>query len=265
MRRSSAPCCAHEIGVSESSLVTGAVWRKRMQELSRNVGVAHAPLFAPLVFSSAAQVESISIIAMAHDATRLRKSVTEQRRALGLNTVVCTVPSAMELEAAGAVVSQDWPPRILSTSSVTPQELDASKIAQGARVCAAVEAIRQIALADTSAPVVVAAVTGPATVLAQARANGLDLNRELGYEFAGRMLGILARMYTEAGAHVLQVHEASLPANEDIKLWKSALGTAGNVARFHRVPPVLVIAAVCTLKRTFVAVGKYACQRGFNG
>ncbi len=196
--------------------VTGAVWRKRMQDLSRNVGKAHSPLFAPLVLSAAAQIESIPVAEMVRDATRLRKNVSELRRVLGLQTAVCAVPCAMELEAAGAGVTSDagtWPPQVI----VPPRslgEVDAASIAANARLAASLEATRQMAAADASGPVLVAALNGPATLLSQLRATGAQIGSEEGFDFVGRLLATLARLYAEAGIHVLQWHESVVPADD---------------------------------------------------
>ncbi len=195
------------------------LWRQRMQDLSRNVGKPHAPLFAPLTLAASAQIEAISVDEMVLDATRLRKNASEMRRILGLNAVVCAVPSAMERECIGATVTSDSHPRL----------------------AASLEAVRQIASADSSEPVLVAALTGPVTLFAQTRAAGADLDSEAAFDAIGSTLATLTRLYAEAGVHVLQFHESTSPDESDLDHWKGALGTAGNVARFHRVPPLLVM------------------------
>lgn len=200
------------------------MWRRRMQDLARGTGRPHAPLFAPVLFGIAAQIEAIEAEAMARDATRIRKNVGELRRALGTDAVFCAVPRGAEARALGHARG----------------EFDAAALTRDERIAASLDAARQWQ-ADPGEPVILAALTGPATLLAQLRAAGAEVDDEGGFDFAGRALAALARLYAEAGVHVLQFHEAALPGADAIGLWKGALGTIGNVARFHRIPPILVV------------------------
>ncbi|ODS92904.1 MAG: hypothetical protein ABS45_04665 [Comamonas sp. SCN 65-56] len=222
--------------------MSSSVWFKRMQDLARGAGFAHAPLFAPLLFGAAAQIEAIAPEAMAQDGTRLRKNMTELRRALGLETVACAVPSAMEAQALGVPVAENqWPPRPSGELSALNMEISSEQLLAVPRIAAALEAIQQWR-ATPDEQVIVAALTGPATLLAQLRAAGAALTDEEGYDLVGRTLATLARMYAEAQVQVLQLHETELPGDEGaIDGWKGALGTIGNVSRFHRVPPLLVV------------------------
>lgn len=225
--------------------VSGAIWRRRMQDLSRNVGKSHAPLFAPLVFGAAAQIEAISVPEMVRNSTRLRKNVSELRRMLGLSAVVCTVPSLMEVEALGAAVNSEvWPP-VLSPEpgfDFTGIAIDPARLQSSPRLAASIDMVRQCAGADRDEPVISVALTGPATLAAQLRSAssvGGAIDDGAIYECVGSLLAVLVRLYAEAGVHLIQFHESLAPGTAEDD-WKTVLGTAGNVARFHRIPPVLV-------------------------
>lgn len=200
------------------------MWRKRMQDLSRTVGRPHVPLFAPLLFGVAARIEAIAPQAMAVDATRLRKNVGELRRMLKTDAAFCCAPDDDVALAFGSL-----------GSDITPEAVAAHE-----RIAASLEALKQWQ-ADTSEPVLVAAVQGPASMAASLRRRGVVADDETLFDHLGRGLATLARLYCEAGVHVLQWCETQAPPDDQVDAWKGALGTAGNVARFHRVAPVLVM------------------------
>ncbi len=213
-------------------------WRRRMSGLSRGAGRPHTPLFMPLLHGVAAEIDALPIIDFVSDPTKLRKGLSELRHILDTSSIISAIPSAMEAEALGAEVNTDvWPPVVVSGPKDFVSNIDdpVTLLLENDRVQASVVATQQLADLESGEVVLTAVLTGPATLLAQL---GMSTPDDDAYDFAGRAIAGLARQYAEAGIHVLVLHETVLPI--DIDAWKNALGPIANVARFHRVSPLLV-------------------------
>jgi len=216
-------------------------WRRRMAELARGAGKPQAPLFAPILFAVASQIESLPIAEFVGDAAKLGKGLSELRRALGINSIDVAVPSAMEAEALGAAVElSNWPPRITAMPARESLDLDdpAAGFADCARLQASLEATQRLAASEASQPVLIAVLTGPAALLRQLAPDARGADLENLYDFAGRALAALARLYAEAGVNVVALEEAAVP-DAAVEAWHNALSPIANVARFHKVPPLL--------------------------
>ena len=200
------------------------MWRKRMQDFSRGVGKPHEPLFAPLLFGVAAQIESIPADDMALDGTRIRKNVGELRGALGGNVVFSCAPSTETFARLSAFGGDDH------SSFVSQRRFEAS-----------LDAVRQWQ-ADSSEPVIAAAFFGPHRHLQSIiDKQGTLSDVESWYEHVGANLAALVRQFAEAGVHLMQWYDTMPDTEADIQAWKGALGTMGNIARFHRVAPLLIL------------------------
>ncbi|WP_397473947.1 hypothetical protein [Pusillimonas sp.] len=195
-----------------------------MQDFSRGMGKPHEPLFAPLLFGVAAQIESISPDEMALDGTRIRKNVGELRGALGGNTVFSCAPSVETFAGLSPFGGDDH------GSFLSQPRFEAS-----------LDAVRQWQ-ADSSEPVIVAAFFGPHRhLLSVSEQQGAPNDTASWYEHIGANLAALVRHFAEAGVHVLQWYDTMPDTEADIQEWKGALGTMGNIARFHRVAPLLIL------------------------
>lgn len=218
-------------------------WRRRLSELGRGTGKPHAPLFAPLLYGVAAQIEALPPAEVTADPTRLGKCLTELRRALGTSPIVVAAPTAMEAEALGATVDREpWPPRIVAHARgdlVSMAEFD-DAWSNSEALAASLEATKRLASTMTGEPVFLAALTGPATLLAQL----LPLEAAAGadaWDFAGRALSALARQFAQAGASAILLCERGRPSDDEA--WTAALNTISNIARFHRIPALLAFDA----------------------
>lgn len=201
------------------------MWHKRLKDLARGGGQPHTPLFAPLLFSVAAQIEAISPDEMASNGTRIRKNVGELRGALGLETVFAMAPN----------------PQVVANLAPIEDSNQASLLATP-QVEASVDAVTQWQ-ADSARPIVAIAIDGPQRYIVAAQNHGQlgSTSAEAYYDYVGSSLATMVRQFAEAGIHILFIHDDMPNDSAEIDLWKSALGTACNVARFHRLPSLLVL------------------------
>jgi hypothetical protein len=221
---------------------TSTPWRRRLSELGRNTGKPHAPLFAPLLYGVAAQIEALPPAEVTADPTRLGKCLVELRRALGTASFVVAAPSAMEAEALGAGVDrQTWPPRVDAPASmgvIGSADVD-DAWARSEALAASLETCKRLSSTQQDEPVLLAALTGPATLLSELLAEGAT---PAAYEFAGRALSALSRQFAQCGASAILLCERVVPG--DAEAWTAALNTISNIARFHRIPALLAFDGV---------------------
>jgi acetophenone carboxylase len=213
-------------------------WRRRLSELGRGVGKPHAPLFAPLLYGVASQIEALPPAEVTADPTRLGKCLTELRRATGTAPFVVAAPTAMEAEALGAAVDREaWPPQVLAGADEGVIELaDFDDVwARSEALAASLETCKRLSATQQNEPVLLAALTGPATLLFELLGGGAPA--AAAYEFAGRALSALSRRFAQSGASAILLCERVPPA--DVAAWSGALNTISNIARFHRIPALL--------------------------
>lgn len=212
-------------------------WRRRLSELGRGIDKPHAPLFAPLLYGVASQIEALPPADVTADPTRLSKCLVELRRALGTSAFVTAAPTAMEAEALGASVDRDvWPPAV--TGAAPNDAIERADFAgvwgRSEALAAALETTKRLASTESGEPVFLAGLTGPARLLAELYGEGAT---DGAFEHAGRALSALAREFAQAGATCIVLCERTVPA--DVARWTGALNTIANVARFHRIPALL--------------------------
>lgn len=218
-------------------------WRRRLSELGRGLGKPHPPLFAPLLYGIAAQIEALPPTEVTADPTRLGKCLGELRRVFGTAPFVVAAPTCMEAEALGAGVDREvWPPRLTAPALPCVVELtDFDELWNRSEALAAsLEATKRLSKTEMGEPVFLAGLTGPSSLLAELV--GPDVPTSEAWDFSGRALSALSRQFAQSGASAILLCERRLPS--DIGPWSAALKTISNIARFHRIPALLVFDGV---------------------
>lgn len=215
--------------------------------------VPDTPLFLPLIFSMGAQIEAINFKEFSSNPTKINKGLVELQNALDFGVITPAFSEVMEAEALGADL--DWssyPPSIKAVSFSLSREASNDDIfaqmLNSERVAAAIESTRRFKLMAAKGTLIVASLTGPATLADQlvgGSFNDLDTQLKINLlDFCGRYQAGLTRLCGEAGAQVIILHETQA-GNVAVDLrdaWISSLKPIVNVAKFHRclvaiVPP----------------------------
>jgi hypothetical protein len=211
----------------------GADWRRRLTDLGRGAAKPHPPLFAPMLFTAAADIDAINPSEFARDPTKIVKGAAELTRMLGLKVAFTGVPCGMLAEAFGASLDQvTWPPKLVAAPSDDVADLaDFENIwPRSPLLSASLESTKRLA-GVANGPIVFVALEGPARLCSDLFPNeGLS---ERTADFAGRALAALLREFAQAGVAALVLVEGEGLGSE---LWNGAARTIGNVARFHRLP-----------------------------
>lgn len=183
--------------------------RARARLLARS-GRAQPGLFAPLVLAQAAEIEALPLEAFLTDPTKLAKGLTALHQALGTDAI--TVFCGSDLQAT--------------------ETLDA-----------AVEAAARLASTAPGEPVLVAALTGPATAAEQGATGVLadPAAVEAVLEEVGATILAGLQRFLEAGVNLVVVVEDVVPPPDTRDAWRSAVTPLVNVTRFHQAVPVMVV------------------------
>jgi hypothetical protein len=182
--------------------------RKRAKAIAQGRG-RDARLVIPLAFEIAARISARPLDAFRNDPTQLSNALSELNNAINADGIVCAAAGEMELQSAGDAA------------------LNADHIATNGPVAASLEACRRLRQSAGDEVVLLAGVTGPATL---ARQFPDDTSA------VAELFGTLVKRFCEAGADIIFVIDDTEAGNG---AWADDLKTAGNIARFHQASLLL--------------------------
>jgi len=229
--------------------------RARSRLLARS-GRAQPGLFAPLVLAQAADIEALPLRDFLTNPTKLAKGLAALHQALGTDAITTAGADGLLAEAAGAEL--DWssyPPVVVThpgEAGTLPAEA-AQKAVVHPRVEAAVEATIRLAATAAGDPVLVAALTGPATLASElggewfagaATEGAPDVGAFL--EAVGTVTLEVLKRFLEAGTNLVVLIEEAVPPAAVADHWRSVVTPLVNVTRFHQAAPVMVLGAATT-------------------
>ena len=162
-------------------------------------------LVVPFAFEVAARISARPPDEFVTDPTQLTNGLSELHQAIAADGILCADARSMELDSAGTT------------------GLDVGHIINNGRVGASLEACRRLRITLGEEGILLAAVTGPATLEKQFAVSGAT---------AVEAFVDIIRHFCEAGADGIITAEQETPA--DNECWEDGLITARNVAVFYR-------------------------------
>ncbi|MBK8960522.1 MAG: hypothetical protein IPM80_19430 [Proteobacteria bacterium] len=179
--------------------------RKRVQAMAQGRGRGER-VVVPLAFEVAARISARPLDEFRNDATQLANGLGELQQAVAADGVVCALASRMEWDSAAGA------------------GLDVERITAQGAVGASLEACRRLREVHGDQLVLLAGLSGPATLAAQFE---VDLTA------ACAAFAALTKAFCAAGADVILLMEDAgcECGGED---WQDGVKTAANIARFHQ-------------------------------
>ncbi len=217
-------------------------WRQHMRALAKGADEEHPPLFAPVIFGAAAQIEALEVSQILTDATQLSKCLAGTRQLLDMNTIYVSVPSGAQAEALGAKLNYDhWPPRVTQGPGAAAQDKDENTLLSHPRIAASIETCRRLANTQADDIILIAGLTGPAALIRELTQSVEVSDKEDLYEHCGALLLALVRTLGEVGVHAIWFQETDFPtdAEDENEIWRDTLSPILNVAKFHKLPVLL--------------------------
>lgn len=217
--------------------------RRRLRNLVKRRQSIALPLFFPLMYAVAAQIEGVDELDLLSNATKLSNSLTALHGITEVDGIVCFKTNHEVSEALGAKIEWDsYPPNAASPAVDVGAVGDSvlQGILRHPRVDSGLEVIRRLTQTIKGDPVLIAVLAGPAT-LAMELSGSRGISPEL-METAGSITTALSRAFCEAGAHLILLKEctSSLPGMDNARAWHAALTTVANVAGFFGVLPIIL-------------------------
>ena len=162
-------------------------------------------LVVPFAFEVAARISARPLNEFFTDPTHLANGLSELHQAIGADGLLCADARGMELASAATA------------------GLDIEYIINNGRVGASLEACRRLRITLDNEGILLAAVSGPATLEKQFAVSGST---------AVEAFVEIVRYFCEAGADGIMVVDAAAPT--DNECWEDGLMTARNIAVFYR-------------------------------
>ncbi len=228
------------------------------------------PLFLPIVFSLGAKVESVPLGTFLGSPAKISSSLRQMRSHLGTDGVACYFDPCLEVEALGATLQRPSDGQAPTFHWAQPARMGESpgnlrspvEAVKSGRVPVAVEVIRRMNALPNRDFLLMAGVTGTATLAARItqaeqkeNLSTEDVSADT-QELAASVVTQMASTFVEAGADLIIIQEEILPASsaEYFDAWANLLAPVINIVRFYEAIPVLQLLDVASVLENWDAL-----------
>ena len=216
--------------------------QQAIKTLARTGQVPARPLFMPLIFAAAAKVAGLSPYQFYTSPTKIANGLRQLQGPLRCDVLSCYVDQTLIAEALGATLS--WEAGLPHVTAPPAKLMPGEIVGQG-RVPVMLEVVRRLRVMLRDRIALAVALPGPFSTAGYLVPSAIAAAPSPADYLAASGEGTLqaARAACEAGADLILLVEAQLPAVDDLlrPQWLARLETICNVTRFHEALPVLLM------------------------